>query len=508
MAPEPADNEPLEETPSGDVKSFVFDDLPPSLRSTVDRLDWKAPMPVQERVIPFLLDGKDVVVQSRTGSGKTGAFVLPLCMRVDPRRDEVQGLVLVPTRELAEQVYGVLKELSKDTGIRSVAVYGGVGYGPQIEAFKEKVHIIVATPGRMIDHLTSRRVSLSYLRHLVLDEADEMLSMGFYKSMIKILSYIPEKRQTSLFSATIPPGVASLASRFTRDPETISLSSDIMHVEEVDHVYYVSDAMYKDRALLKLIDEAALIFCNTKKEVEYLGTFLRNFGYDGDYLSGDLTQAERDKVMTRIRKGRLRFLVATDVAARGIDISELGYVILYNLPQAHDHYIHRAGRTGRAGEGGIAISLVAPLEEPELKKRAKHFGLTLIKKELPTDEEVEKKVAERLRVMVEEKHRNMSNLEKERLGRFLSLSRSMQESGEAVELVAMLFDRFYQETLHAPLYPREEPSEKSTDSRRRNGRDRRDSRGGRRDREGGRGRSRGSDRNARSRGDSRRKRRR
>lgn len=508
MASEPSDHEPREEPSPEDEKRFTFENLPPSIRANVDRQGWKEPLPVQQQVIPLLLDGKDVVVQSRTGSGKTGAFGLPLCLKVDPRRDEVQGLVLVPTRELAEQVYGVLKALSKDTGIRSVAVYGGVGYGPQIEAFKDKVHIIVATPGRMIDHLMSRRVTLSHVRHLVLDEADEMLSMGFYNSMIKILSYIPEKRQTSLFSATIPPGVASLSTRFTRNPETISLSSDIMHVEEVDHVYYVSDAMYKDRALLKIIEmenpEAALIFCNTKKEVEYLGTFLRNFGYDGDYLSGDLSQAERDKVMTKIRKGRLRFLVATDVAARGIDISELGYVILYNLPQAHDHYIHRAGRTGRAGEGGIAISLVAPLEEPELKKRARHFELTLIKKELPTDEEVEKKVSERLRVMIEEKYRTLPNLEKERLGRFVSLARTFQESGEAVDIVAMLFDRFYQETLHAPLYPREEESVKSTESRRHSSRDGQGSRGGRRDREGGRGTNRGP----RSRSDTRGKRRR
>jgi len=434
-------------------------------------------MPVQERVIPLLLDKRDVVVESRTGSGKTAAFALPLCRLVDPQRDHVQGLILVPTRELADQVHGVVKELICDSGIRSVAVYGGSAYGPQIEAFKQKVHIIVATPGRMIDHLEAGRVSLKRLRCFVLDEADEMLSMGFYKSMVKILNFVPEKRITALFSATISPGVANLARRFTRSPEPVSLSGDIQHVEEVDHVYYVVNPMYKDRALLKIIEmdnlESALIFCNTKREVEYLGVFFQNFGYDGDFISSDLSQAERTRVMTRVRAGQLRFLVATDVAARGIDISDLGYVILYNLPQAQEHYIHRAGRTGRAGESGIAISLVSIIEEIELKKRAERHGIKLIKKELPTEEELEKKVALRVRVMLEERYRNMSNLEKERLRRFFPLARSMADAHngeeiagqsvegddagetEAIRIMAMLFDQFYQETLHKPLYPRE-----------------------------------------------------
>ena len=447
---------------------FLFDDLPAPIRENAHRLGWNVLMPVQERVIPYLLAGKDLVVQSRTGSGKTGAFVLPLCLRIDPQNNDVQGLVLVPTRELSEQVYSVLQELSVATGIRSVAVYGGVAYERQVEAFKENVHIIVATPGRMIDHLVSRRVTLSGLRHLVLDEADEMLSMGFYESMIKILSYLPKNRQTSLFSATIPRGVAAIARRFTHNPKEISLTSDVLHVEEVDHCYYVTDAMNKDRALLKIIEmenpEAALIFCNTKKEAEYLGTFLKNCGYDGDYLSGNLSQAKREKVIARIRTGRLRFLVATDVAARGIDISELGYVILYNLPQAHDLYVHRAGRTGRAGESGIAISLVSGQEEGELKQRAQHHKLTLIRRELPTDEDVEKRVAERVRVMLEEKYRSLSNLERERLRRFLPLSRKFLETGEAVDIIAMLFDRFYQETLHVPLYPKADAPQKSSEA--------------------------------------------
>jgi len=276
--------------------SFQISELPDALRKNVERQGWKSLMPVQEKVIPILMEGKDLVVQSRTGSGKTAAFALPILMRIDPRREDVQGLILTPTRELAEQVHGVVRDLAEGLGLRSVAVYGGVGYGPQIEAFHQKVHIIVGTPGRIIDHLSSNRFSLANLRFLVLDEADEMLSMGFFPSIRRILAFLRGKVQTALFSATVPPGVAALASRFTREPETLSLSSDLLHVEEVDHIYYVVDGMYKDRTLLKLIEmdnpQAALIFCNTKKEVEYLGVFLQNFGYDGAYLSSDLSQAE------------------------------------------------------------------------------------------------------------------------------------------------------------------------------------------------------------------------
>ncbi len=477
MAKKPSDRPRKDpEQPEG-RKLFRFEDLPDHLSKNVERQGWKKPLPVQEQVVPMLMGGRDVVVQSRTGSGKTAAFVLPLCQLVDTGRKTVQGLILVPTRELAEQVHTVVKELTKGTGIRSVAVYGGTSYEPQIKAFENIVHIIVATPGRMIDHLVSRRVSISRLRMLVLDEADEMLSMGFFKSITRILSFIPEKRQTCLFSATIPRGVASLAQRFTNNPEPISLSGDTLHVEKVDHIYYVADGMHKDRALLKVIEmenpEAALIFCNTKREVEYLGVFLQNFGYDGDYLSGDLSQKERDRVMGRIREGHLRFLVATDVAARGIDISEMGYVILYNLPQAQEHYIHRAGRTGRAEEGGTAISLVSVIEEIELKKRAKLHGIALIRKELPSDDELEKKVAERLRVMLEEKHRSLSNIERERLRRFLPFSRTLAESDAAEEIKAMLFDQFYQETLHKPLYPQEPapaPKQRNDEAKRRQSR--------------------------------------
>ncbi len=444
----------------GKERGFSFRSLPGPLARNVAAMGWKEPMPVQAQAVPPLLEGRDLVVQSRTGSGKTGAFGIPMVLQVDPLNEDVQGLVLVPTRELAEQVHQVIRDLSAGMGIRTVAIYGGVGYGPQIEAIEKKVHIVVATPGRLIDHLTSRRLSLEGVKLLVLDEADEMLSMGFFPSMVRILRYLPEKRQTALFSATIPRSVRALVRRFTTDPLELFLSSDIMHVEEVEHVYYVVDSMEKDRTLLKLIEmdnpPSALIFCNTKRETEYLGAFLQNFGYDGDYISGDLSQKERDRVMTALREGKLRFLVATDVAARGIDISDLEYVVLYSLPQAHENYIHRAGRTGRAGGGGIAVSLVSPLEELELQKRARQYGLKLLRKDPPTEEDVQRKVAERVRVMLEERFRELTRMDKERIARFLPLTEEMARLEESRGVVAMLLDRFYRETLRGPLIPPEE----------------------------------------------------
>lgn len=433
--------------------SFCFEDLPPILRENIKKLGWIKPMPVQSKVAPILLDKKDLIVQSRTGSGKTGAFMIPILLQIESNKSDTQAIILVPTRELAMQVGEVASALAENTGIRCVSIYGGVSYRSQIEAIRKGAHVIVATPGRLLDHLMNRRISLKSLSHLIFDEADEMLSMGFYDSIIRIMSYIPEKRITALFSATIPPGVAKLAKKFIHNPVHISLSGDVRHVEEVDHVYYIVDPMRKDRSLLKIIEmenpEAALIFCNTKSEVEYLAKFLQNFGYDADYLSGDLSQSKRDEVMRKIREGKLRFLVATDVAARGIDISELGYVIVYDLPPAHDDYIHRAGRTGRAGEGGLAISLVSYIEEVDLKKRAEQNKLSLIKRELPTDEELQARVSERLVAMLEQKYISLSNSVKERLKRFVPLAQNLAKEDESeINIIAMLFDLYYQDILH------------------------------------------------------------
>jgi ATP-dependent RNA helicase DeaD len=430
----------------------------------VERTGWPSPMRVQAKAIPYLMAGRDLIVQSRTGSGKTGAFMLPGLTRINTGDAACQMLVLVPTRELAHQVHGEAERLAQDTAIRSVAVYGGVGYRPQIEAFERGAHVVVGTPGRILDHLTRRKLSLERLRFFVLDEADEMLSMGFYPDMQRILRFLPRQRQSAMFSATIPPAVRALGNEFLRAPEFLSLSHGHVHVEETDHIYYVVPSMGKERALVRLIEvenpQSALIFCNTKDKVRFVAEVLARFGFDADQITADLTQVQRERVMKRVRQKQLRFLVATDVAARGIDITHLSHVILYDLPQDLERYIHRSGRTGRAGVGGIAISLVTLAQEAELKRIAKHYKINMETPELPDEEAVERLVAERLTVLLEDRRRDLGGVERERVERFMPLARSLAQAEDELDLIAMLLEEAYRASVHTPPEkPEESPAE-------------------------------------------------
>jgi ATP-dependent RNA helicase DeaD len=341
--------------------------------------------------------------------------------------------------------------------VRSLAVYGGVGYGPQLAALKAGAQLVIGTPGRILDHLLRRTLSLEHLTYLIFDEADRMLSMGFYPDMVRVQSYLPEQHvSTFMFSATFPPQVIRLAEQFLHKASFLNLSSDHIHVTEVEHVYYLVHGMDKDRSLVRIIEAenppSALIFCNTKVRVEYVKVVLQRFGYDADELSSDLSQEVREKVMERVRKGTLRFLVATDVAARGIDLPELSHVIQYEPPEDPEAYIHRAGRTGRAGGSGTAISLVTGLERTALQRIAKRFAIQMQECPLPSDEDVERIVSERVIALLEARLRGRDKLQAERMQRFLPLARSLGESDET-DLLAMLLDDFYQETFHAPLVP-------------------------------------------------------
>jgi ATP-dependent RNA helicase DeaD len=442
---------------AADLPPAVLADLPEPLRTGAARAGWTELMPVQARAIPYLLARRDMMIQSRTGTGKTGAYLLPLLARVDPARPLTQALVLVPTRELAQQV-GVESELlGRDTGARSAAVYGGVGYGPQLAALKAGAQVVVGTPGRILDHLLRRSLILDGLSYLVFDEADRMLSMGFYPDMRRVQSYLPPEGVSAfMFSATFPPAVIRLADQFLVRPGFLNLSSDHVHVTDVEHAYYVVDGMDKDRSLVRIIETenppSALIFCNTKQRVEYVTTVLQRFGYDADDLTSDRVQADREKVMQRVRKGNLRFLVATDVAARGIDLPELSHVFQYEPPEDPEAYIHRAGRTGRAGGGGTAISLVNRTELGDLGRIGKRYGIRFEERPVPADADVERVVSERIVGLLEARLRNRDLLQTERMRRFLPLAKSLGE-GESAGLLAMLLDDFYQETFHAPLVP-------------------------------------------------------
>ena len=445
--------------------------LPENLRKAAARAGWAALVPVQARTIPYMLAARNMMIQARTGSGKTGAFLLPMLARLDPSKATCQALILVPTRELARQVWQEAEKLIGDAGLRTVAVYGGVGYSSQIDALKNGAHIVVGTPGRVLDHLLKRTLSLEHLKMLIFDEADRMLSMGFYPDMQEVKRYLPHRAMhTSMFSATFPVSVLRTAREFIQDGEFLSLSSDHVHVTDTEHIFYIVDGMDKDRSLVRLIEIenplSAIIFCNTKMRVNYVAVVLQRFGYDADQLTADLSQIDRERVLDRVRKGTLRFLVATDVAARGLDIPSLSHVIQYEPPEEMEAYIHRAGRTGRAGASGIAISLVNKGERFALEKIAREFNIPMQERPIPNDDDVASIVAERVTALLEARLRGRDRLAAERSRRFEPLAHSLAENEDEVAIVTMLLDDYYQQSLHAALVqPSDNPVQPISQSR-------------------------------------------
>ena len=438
--------------PADELPAITIEDLSPRMREAAGREGWTELMPVQAQAIPYILAGRDLMVQSRTGSGKTGAFVLPILDRIDVNKAACQALVLVPTRELARQVEADAAKLSGKGGPRTVAVYGGVRYGAQLKAFKQGAHLVVGTPGRILDHLLRRSLTLDKLDMLVFDEADRILSMGFYPDMRRVQEFLPKRRVYSfMFSATFPSNVVGLAGEFLHEPETLSLSTDHVHVTDTEHVFYKVEAMTRDRALMRIIEvenpASAIVFCRRKTRVEYVATLLQSFGYDADQLSADLPQNKRERVLDRLRQGELRLLVATDVAARGIDIRELSHVFQYEPPEDPEAYIHRAGRTGRAGATGVAITLVAGVEEIEMKAIAERFSFDPEERPLPSDEDVAAVVSERVTALLEADLRSRRSLNRERMQRFAALAKSL---GELDDVMAMLLDDYYHRSLHGP----------------------------------------------------------
>ncbi len=361
----------------------------------------------------------------------------------------------VAIAELAQQVAAEAALLAGDTGMRTVAVYGGTSYGPQIQGFKQGAHLVVGTPGRTLDHLLKRNLSLAQLQLLIFDEADRMMSMGFYPDMVRIQEHLPQSPINAyMFSATIPPYVVRLANQFLSKPGFLSLSQDKVHVQDTDHVYYLTPGMEKDRALVRLIElenpHQAIIFCNTKDRVFYVTTVLQRYGYNADQLSSDLSQKVRDQVLGRLRDGKLRFLVATDVAARGIDIPDLSHVFQYEPPEDVEAYIHRAGRTGRAGALGTAIVLVNHKEKRALDRIAGHYQIAFEERPLPKTADVEALVAERLIGHLEGRLRDRDSLQADRMARLAPLARSLADDEDGLALLTMLLDDTYHAWMHKP----------------------------------------------------------
>src|SRR3954449_11116376 len=376
------------------VATTGFADLPISeeLRKGIAERGYTQPTPVQAAVFGPILAGHDLICRSKTGTGKTAAFGIPLLERVPAGARKASALVLCNTRELALQVAQEIEGLGKYKDLRVVGIYGGAGMGSQTEALTEGAEIIVGTPGRVYDHIRRGNLKLDTARIAVLDEADEMLSAGFYEEVTRILDRLPHDRQTLLFSATVPPDIEQLAQKYLRDPETILLSGDVFTVEHIHNVlYHLVDQYPKPRNLLYLIEredpEAAIVFCNLRTDTELVANVLNRNGLDAEMLNGDLPQKERERVMAKVKRGEVRFMVATDIAARGIDISDLSHVLNYSLPEDPAVYLHRVGRTGRIGKKGTAISLVSGAELNTLGVLEKRFGIEFEQRKLPTPEE-------------------------------------------------------------------------------------------------------------------------
>ncbi|MCU0455516.1 MAG: DEAD/DEAH box helicase [Bacteroidales bacterium] len=373
-----------------------FDEMgfTPGILRAIRDLGFEQPMPVQEKVIPMMLnEERDIIALAQTGTGKTAAFGLPLVLSTDSMSNAVQALVLCPTRELCLQITGDLHSYAKHTGnLKILAVYGGSSIENQIRELKKGVHIIVATPGRLIDLIGRKVVRLQNVRTVILDEADEMLNMGFIDSINEILEEVPEGRRTLLFSATMSPEISSIARKYMDNPAEILIGTKNSSAENVSHYYYLVHAKDKYKVLKRISDFEpdiyAIIFCRTRRETQEIASKLISDGYNADALHGDLSQAQRDAVMLKFRQKNLQMLVATDVAARGLDVDDLTHVINFSLPDDTEVYTHRSGRTGRAGKRGISISLVHLKEKNNLHKIERMLKKPFKSLPVPTGSEI------------------------------------------------------------------------------------------------------------------------
>ena len=363
--------------------------LSPEILRAIADMGFETATKIQAGVIPMLLEGRDIVGQSETGSGKTAAFVIPLLERINPKIKSPQALVLCPTRELAVQVASeCTKLLRHKQGIAVLPIYGGQPIDRQIDMLRRGVHVVIGTPGRLLDHLERKTISFETIKMVVLDEADEMLDMGFTNDINKLLEKIPDKPQMAFFSATIPPIIRTMIGKYMRNPQNVGIASKTLTVASTRQLYFDIDHTQKTDVLCRLLDiqsvKRGIVFCNTKRMVDDLVTQLQTRGYMADALHGDLAQKLRDRVMASFRKGGIKLLIATDVAARGIDVDDIDYVINYDLPKDEEDYVHRIGRTSRAGKSGTAISLVCGREIYKLKSIENYARVKIVRQKTPT----------------------------------------------------------------------------------------------------------------------------
>lgn len=391
------------------METIRFDELnldAKILRAVTD-MGFEAASPIQAKAIPLEIEGKDIIGQAQTGTGKTAAFGIPLLQKIDPKNKKLQAVVLCPTRELAIQVADEIRSLAKYMhGIKVLPIYGGQEIVKQIRSLKDGVQVIIGTPGRVMDHMRRKTIKFGQVHTVVLDEADEMLNMGFLEDMETILSGLPEERQTVMFSATMPAAIAEIAKKFQKEPEIVKVVKKDLTVPKVTQYYYEVKPKNKIEVMCRLLDmyapKLSVVFCNTKRQVDELVLALQGRGYFAEGLHGDLKQVQRDRVMNGFRKGRTDILVATDVAARGIDVDDVEAVFNYDIPQDEEYYVHRIGRTGRAGREGKAFSLVVGKEVYKLRDIQRYCKTKIVPQPIPSIDDVTEIKADKILCQAEE----------------------------------------------------------------------------------------------------------
>lgn len=362
--------------------------LSPEMMQVLDRMQYVTPSPIQTQAIPFLLDGRDIIGQAQTGTGKTAAFAIPIIEKIDTKQRHVQAVVICPTRELAIQVADEFRKLAKSkNNLSVVCVYGGQSIDQQRRALQNLPQILIGTPGRMLDFLWRGTFNLNAVRTVVLDEADEMLNMGFREDIEKIFDFLPTPRQTVFFSATMPKPILALTQKFQNEPEWVRITPQPVEVAQINQTYLDVHQKAKPKALTQLIQQyeltLALVFCNTKHQVDSLVKYLQQEGFAAEGLHGGKAQNQRERILGRFRKGSIQILVATDVAARGIDVRNIQAVVNYDLPEDEENYTHRIGRTGRAGQSGQAFSFVASHQVKHLRQLQKSQSNAITRQTLP-----------------------------------------------------------------------------------------------------------------------------
>ena len=445
-----------------EVREFSEIAIGENILRVIQELGFETPTPIQAQAMPKIYDGKDVIGQAQTGTGKTAAFSIPLIERVDPNENSVQVLVLTPTRELAIQVADEIRKFSKYMhGVKSLAIYGGQPIDRQIKTLKQGVKIVVGTPGRILDHIRRRTLKLGAVKALVLDEADQMLDMGFLDDIEMILNETPNDRQTLMFSATIPREIEIIAKKYMKQPQKIKVVHKELTVPEIEQYFFEVKPHRKIESLCRILDmekaDLGLIFSNTKRNVDELVEKLQSRGYSVEGIHGDLKQSQRDRVMKKFRDRTIDLLIATDVAARGIDVENVSVVVNYDVPENFEYYVHRIGRTGRAGNVGLAYTLVTSRQIRTLKAIEKYIKGKIVRKEIPSINDIVEKQREHISKEI------FSVVEKGGLAEHINMIEKMSEEVNSIEVGAAALKMYIEKNTLISAQSDEDLSVKSED---------------------------------------------